>query len=59
MFCPNCGTQNADGAKFCSGCGAPLGAQQPQQQYQQPQQPQQQYQQPRQQYQQPQYRPQV
>lgn len=24
MFCPNCGTQNADGAKFCSGCGNTL-----------------------------------
>ena len=35
MFCPNCGTQNADGARFCSACGAPLGAQQ--QQYRQPQ----------------------
>jgi hypothetical protein len=25
MFCPKCGTQNPDGAKFCKGCGAPLG----------------------------------
>ena len=24
MFCPNCGTQNADGAKFCAKCGAAL-----------------------------------
>ncbi len=24
MFCENCGTQNADGGKFCSSCGAPL-----------------------------------
>ena len=24
MFCTNCGTKNADGAKFCTGCGAPL-----------------------------------
>ncbi|MCR5340131.1 MAG: zinc-ribbon domain-containing protein [Saccharofermentans sp.] len=24
MFCPNCGTQNADGTSFCSNCGAPL-----------------------------------
>ncbi len=34
MFCPNCGTQNADGAKFCGSCGrpfngAPAPAQQP------------------------------
>jgi Predicted membrane protein len=21
MYCPNCGTQNEDGAKFCSNCG--------------------------------------
>lgn len=26
MFCPKCGAQNADGAKFCSGCGGPLPA---------------------------------
>lgn len=26
MFCPKCGAQNADGAKFCSGCGRPLPA---------------------------------
>ena len=25
MFCPKCGTKNVDGAKFCCGCGAPLG----------------------------------
>lgn len=25
MFCPKCGAQNPDGAKFCKGCGAPLG----------------------------------
>ncbi len=25
MFCSNCGTNNADGVKFCSGCGAPMG----------------------------------
>ena len=37
MFCPKCGAQNAPGAQFCSGCGAPLVAQQPQQQYRQPQ----------------------
>lgn len=24
MFCTNCGAKNADGAKFCTGCGAPL-----------------------------------
>ena len=24
MFCPNCGTQNADGAKFCAKCGGAL-----------------------------------
>lgn len=24
MFCPNCGTQQPDGAKFCANCGAPL-----------------------------------
>lgn len=26
MFCPNCGTQAQDGAKFCSKCGALLSA---------------------------------
>lgn len=24
MFCPNCGTQNNDGVKFCANCGAAL-----------------------------------
>ena len=24
MFCPNCGTQNSDGAKFCAKCGGAL-----------------------------------
>ena len=24
MFCKNCGTQNADGVKFCRACGAPM-----------------------------------
>ena len=24
MFCPNCGTQNNDGVKFCANCGNPL-----------------------------------
>lgn len=24
MFCKNCGTQNADGTKFCTNCGQPL-----------------------------------
>ncbi len=24
MFCPNCGTQNSDTAKFCSNCATPL-----------------------------------
>lgn len=30
MFCPNCGSQNEDGANNCTNCGAPLdqGAQQ-------------------------------
>jgi len=26
MFCPKCGTENPDGAKFCAKCGAGLGA---------------------------------
>lgn len=48
MFCSKCGTNNPDGATFCSGCGAPLAAPQqaqaPQQPYAQaPQQPQQPY----------------
>ncbi|MCC8141139.1 MAG: YARHG domain-containing protein [Lachnospiraceae bacterium] len=29
MFCPNCGTENKDDAKFCGNCGAPLFDQQP------------------------------
>lgn len=24
MFCPKCGVENADGSKFCSGCGTSL-----------------------------------
>lgn len=44
-YCPNCGAQLPDDAKFCASCGTPLAApQQPQQQYQQPYQ--QAYQQP-------------
>ena len=27
MFCPNCGAENSDSTKFCTNCGAPLGAQ--------------------------------
>ncbi len=51
-FCQSCGSQIAQGAAFCPGCGAPVQAA-PQQQYQQM--PQQQYQQmpPQQTYQQP------
>jgi len=26
MFCPKCGSQNADKTKFCRGCGAELGS---------------------------------
>ena len=26
MYCPNCGKQNPDDAKFCESCGAPTGA---------------------------------
>ncbi len=26
MFCPKCGTENPEEAKFCSKCGAGLGA---------------------------------
>lgn len=65
MFCPNCGSNNADGVAFCANCGCQLN-QQPQQQaapqpeYQQPQpefqQPQPEFQQPQQQYQPP-YQP--
>ncbi len=52
MFCEKCGAQNADGAKFCASCGAPLNVetayyaqpqprpQQPDYQYGYPQQPQ-------------------
>lgn len=29
MFCNNCGTQNQDGAPFCTNCGAPLQAANP------------------------------
>lgn len=25
MYCPKCATQNADGTKFCRGCGADIG----------------------------------
>ena len=63
MFCPKCGQQIANDAKFCGFCGAtivqdpqpqvaPAPVPEPQQQYQQPQYQQPQYQQ---QYQQPQY----
>lgn len=27
MFCPSCGSENPDGAKFCSVCGTAIGAQ--------------------------------
>ncbi len=60
MFCPNCGSNNADGVAFCANCGTKHDNQQPQQeaqpQYQQPQYQQPQYQQPQQQYQAP-YQP--
>lgn len=36
MFCPNCGTQNADNAAFCAGCGAKLSVEQPVYEPQQP-----------------------
>ena len=26
MFCTNCGNQMLDGSKFCTKCGAPMGA---------------------------------
>ena len=29
MICPNCGTANADTAKFCKGCGNPLESKRP------------------------------
>lgn len=29
MFCSQCGTNNADNAAFCAGCGAPLAGEQP------------------------------
>lgn len=32
MFCPECGTQNANDAIFCAGCGTRLAAEQPVQQ---------------------------
>lgn len=64
MFCSKCGTQNADGVKFCCACGNPLTEQAPvtppaQPEYTQPQQPvyiqpQQPYGQPQQPYGQPQ-----
>ena len=66
-YCTKCGTQVADGVKFCTSCGSPMGAAQPQAAPQQPQQqaaqpqPQphhQMHQQPQQPYmQQPQYAP--
>ena len=52
MFCPNCGTQNVDGVRFCRLCGKPLQTRvQPQAQSAQPVQPAQQpsYSQPAQQ----------
>ena len=40
MFCPNCGTQNVDGVRFCRLCGKPLQTRvQPQAQSAQPVQP--------------------
>lgn len=30
MFCPKCGAQNPDGARFCGSCGAPFAARAPQ-----------------------------
>ena len=26
LICPSCGIDNPDGARFCNGCGTPLGA---------------------------------
>lgn len=48
MFCPNCGTQNADDVMFCANCGAKMGAEQAPAQpaYQQPVYQQPAYQQP-------------
>ena len=36
-YCTKCGTQVADGVKFCTSCGSPMGAAQPQAAPQQPQ----------------------
>lgn len=36
MLCPYCGTQNAEYSKFCAGCGARIGAEQPAPEYSQP-----------------------
>ena len=36
-YCTKCGTQVADGVKFCTSCGNPMGAAQPQAAPQQPQ----------------------
>src|SRR5438477_3713958 len=30
MICPQCGTENPEGARFCNACGAPLAASAPQ-----------------------------
>ena len=38
-YCTKCGTEVADGVKFCTSCGSPMGAAQPQAAPQQPQQP--------------------
>ena len=47
-YCTKCGTQVADGVKFCTSCGSPMGAAQQPQPQPQPQQTytQQPYQQP-------------
>ncbi len=37
-YCTKCGTQVADGVKFCTSCGSPIGVAQPQAAQQQPQQ---------------------